>query len=116
MEQKITNLDYLNEISAGDRRLVLEMITIFNAEVPCYLKSMNQLLEAGNWEALGKLAHKAKASASIMGMNETANDLKYLEELANKKKDIDKYSSYVSSIEKKFKAAMEELKLISKTI
>ena len=116
MESKITNLSYLNEISGGDKNLILEMILIFNTEVPEYLNRMNQLLADKNFESLGKLAHKAKASASIMGMKDVADELKCLEKLTAEKKEQDKYPSMVNHINTKFRSAIEELKLISKTL
>jgi HPt (histidine-containing phosphotransfer) domain-containing protein len=115
MAIKYTNLDYLNEISGGDNRLLLEMIEIFNTEVPGYLQRMNQLLEMGDFEGLGKLAHKAKASASIMGMNEVATDLKDLERLAEIK-DMEKLPSHILSIQQKFNSAIDELDQVYKTI
>jgi HPt (histidine-containing phosphotransfer) domain-containing protein len=42
---------------------------------------MHQLADQEKWEELGKLAHKAKASASIMGMSDLAAELKQLEQL-----------------------------------
>lgn len=110
------DLQYLNEISGGNRELLIEMIEIFNSEVPGYLKLMNEFYEKGNWEALGKLAHKAKASASIMGMKQLATELRGIELLAQENRDIQSYPSLLQSIENKFIAAIEELKLFAKTL
>jgi HPt (histidine-containing phosphotransfer) domain-containing protein len=116
MELKIINLDYLNEIAAGDHLMILEMIAIFNTEVPGYMTRMHQLAGQEKWEELGKLAHKAKASASIMGMSELAAELKQLEQLTIGNQNKETYTSYIASIERKFNAGMEELKLLSKTL
>jgi HPt (histidine-containing phosphotransfer) domain-containing protein len=110
------DLQYLNEISGGSRELLIEMIEIFNSEVPGYLKLMNDFYEKGNWEALGKLAHKAKASASIMGMKQLTTELREIELLAQDERDIQSYPTLLHSIENKFIAAMEELKLFAKTL
>jgi HPt (histidine-containing phosphotransfer) domain-containing protein len=115
MAIKYTNLGYLNEISGGDNRLLIEMIEIFNTEVPGYLQRMDELAGIGDWDGLGKLAHKAKASASIMGMDEVAGDLKELEQHATGK-DIEKIPSSVLNIQKKFISAIDELNQIYKTI
>jgi HPt (histidine-containing phosphotransfer) domain-containing protein len=116
MDHRYINLDYLKEMSGGKKELMLEMIGIFNSEVPGYLDRMNLYLEEENWDSLGKLAHKARASASIMGMHELVNELIGLERLSKEKKDTEKYSSYILNIEKKFHSAIEELNLISKTL
>jgi HPt (histidine-containing phosphotransfer) domain-containing protein len=109
MTFKYVDLKYLNEISGGKRDLLLEMIQIFNSEVPGYIKLMNNFYEGRNWEALARLSHKAKASASIMGMKQLSSDLKDLELLAHEQKDTGLYPSILKSIENQFIAAMEEL-------
>ena len=106
MNLKHINLDYLNEISSGDREMVLDMINIFISEVPVYLSRMNYLLKNKDWETLGKLAHKVKASASIMGMHQVADILKNLELLIKDNKNRELYSSHVRSVEKQFISAI----------
>jgi HPt (histidine-containing phosphotransfer) domain-containing protein len=116
MEPKYVNLKYLNEISGGNKELILEMIQIFKSEVPGYIKLMNEFYEKGKWEALGKLSHKARASASIMGMKQLADELKSLELLAQEKKDTQLYISFLRSIENQFLAAIDELELHAKNL
>ncbi len=110
------DLDYLNEMSGGDRELIIEMIDIFISEVPGYLSHMNESLRKKDWNALEKFAHKAKASASIMGLNKLAGDLKELELITGNGENIHLYPGYAKSIEEQFSSAIEDLKLISKTI
>lgn len=116
MTSGIVKLDYLNEMSGGDKSLILEMIQIFNSEVPGYVKLMEELLKENNLEALGKLAHKAKASALIMGMKNVAEDLKELERLTNKETNLKLIQAYVKTISGQFMSATEELKMIAKTL
>ncbi len=116
MKPQYIDLKYLHEISGGEKDLILEMISIFNTEVLDYLSLMNSLLEEKNWDSLGKLAHKAKASASIMGMKQLTNDLRDLELLAKENKDSELYSYYIKIIKNQFISAIEELKLISKDL
>ncbi len=110
------NLNYLNEISEGDNQLISEMIDIFISEVPSYLKMMHKYQEDKDWDALGKLAHKAKASSSIMGMGQLTNELKDLELLAKENREPGLYLALVKRIENQFNSAIKELKLISKTL
>lgn len=116
MNPDSVNLYYLKDISAGDNQMILEMIDIFNKEVPEYLKRMNEYLHSGDWVSLSKLAHKAKASASIMGMQNLAGELHSLEVLAKEQKDPGLYQPLVGKIEKQFNSAIQELKLISGTL
>lgn len=116
MEFKYVDLKYLNEMSGGDKGLITEMIQIFNSEVPGYLTLMNKYNKDKKWESLGKLAHKAKASASIMGMHQLTNELRNLELLAKDKKETHTYPSLIQSIEQQFNGAMDELGNINKTL
>ncbi len=116
MGPKHIDLKYLNDISGDDKELILEMIQIFRSEVPGYIKLMNEFYENRKWEALGKLSHKARASASIMGMKQLADELKNLELLAQEKKDTQLYISFLRSIENQFLAAIEELELYAETL
>jgi HPt (histidine-containing phosphotransfer) domain-containing protein len=110
------DLKYLNEISGRKKDLLHEMIQIFNSEVPGYIKLMNEYYESRSWEALARLSHKAKASASIMGMKQLSSDLKDLEMLAHEQKDTGLYPSLLKSIENQFIAAMEELEQFKQTL
>ena len=103
-------------MSDGDRNLILEMISLFITEVPVYLSLMNEYLNQGNWKSLGNLAHKAKASASIMGMNDLADNLKKLEQQTREGTNVDSYPDKVLYINQQFTLATEELKQIAKTL
>ena len=115
-DPKHIDLNYLKEMSDGDTELIREMIDIFITEVPTYLSLMKEHHQKEDWDALGKLAHKAKASASIIGMKQLTNELKNLELLAKEKKEAGLYSSRILSIENQFNSAIEELKRVSKTL
>jgi HPt (histidine-containing phosphotransfer) domain-containing protein len=106
----ITDLTYLNNMSSGNPEIVKEMIGIFVEQAHEYIRDMPKHLDEKDYLALGKLAHKAKSSISIMGMTELAADLKTLELLTKENKDIETYPSYVEKFLSLTKIAIEELK------
>ncbi len=116
MKTRYVDLQYLNEISGGKKDLLMEMIEIFNSEVPGYVNLMHGYCNIKNWMALGKLCHKAKASASIMGMKQLCGELEDLELLTKEEKDTQLYPSFIRSIEIQFNNAMEELNQFAKTL
>ena len=61
------------------------------------------------------IAHKAKSSVAIMGMEKQSNDLKTLELLAKEEKDTEKYLQIIQTFEEDCKKAVEELRLITNT-
>ena len=83
-----TDLTYLKNMSAGNKDLMLEMITIFKQQVAEFVLEMNKLYTNKEFESLGKLAHKAKSSISIMGLADLAKELKTFENSA--KAGVDK--------------------------
>lgn len=111
-----TDLTYLREMSGGNKDLVKEMITIFISQVDEFTSSMDSHLEKKEYELLGRLAHKAKSSISIMGLNDLARELKLLEVQAKEGKNPEKYPVYISNFKKVTKEAVEELNVVIKDL
>lgn len=110
------DLSYLREMSGGNKELVLEMISIFNSQVVEFGQSMDQLLSSGQFELLGKLAHKAKSSVSILGMDHLAQQLKNLENSAREGKNIETYAAIVAAFKQETAEAVRELTLVTKNL
>jgi len=110
------DLSYLREMSGGNKELVLEMISIFSSQVKEFGNEMDQLLNNKQYELLGKLAHKAKSSVSIMGLNDLAVRLKELETAANEGKNIEAYSVIVDNFKKTTGEAVKELTIVSQNL
>lgn len=105
----ITDLTYLNNMSGGSPEIVKEMIGIFIEQANEYLRDMPKYLEEKDYISLGKLAHKAKSSISIMGMTDLATDLKTLELLAKESNEVEKYPAFVDKFISQTKSAIDEL-------
>lgn len=113
---KIVNLAYLNEMTEGESDLLKEMIDIFFTQVDEFIELMHKHYNEQDYESLGKLAHKAKSSISIMGMADLAEDLKNLEILTKNNEQIDQYPNYITKFENQCKLAVDELKEIYKEL
>jgi HPt (histidine-containing phosphotransfer) domain-containing protein len=111
-----TDLTYLKNMSAGNKDLVLEMIGIFKNQVLEFTTDMENLLNKKEYEKLGKLAHKAKSSISIMGLNELASELKTFENLAKAGVDIEKYPIFINKFKEETNEAISELNEVSNNI
>lgn len=73
------DLTYLESVSMGSNELIVEMIQIFIDQLPEFTEGLAVHLKNGDYLALGALAHKAKSSVAVMGMDALAADLKTLE-------------------------------------
>lgn len=103
------DLTYLKNMSAGNKELVLEMIDIFKNQVAEFTVEMEKLLADKEFELLGRLAHKAKSSISIMGLNELAVELKTFENLAKAGQDVEKYPEFIENFKHETQEAVDEL-------
>ncbi len=80
------NLEYLEELSAGDPDFKKELIDIFIKQVPEFVSNMGKFYTNEDWQNLAKEAHTAKSSVLIFGMEETGNALKKIQLQAEEKK------------------------------
>lgn len=103
-------------MSAGNNDLVLEMIEIFKRQVVEFVDDMNNLYNNKDYENLGRLAHKAKSSISIMGLNELAKDLKTFEIAAKAGIDIESYPSFIAKFTTETSEALNELEEVAENL
>jgi HPt (histidine-containing phosphotransfer) domain-containing protein len=106
--------DYLEMVAGGDPELMKELIGMFRDQVAEFITEMNLLFHEKNYHALGNLAHKAKSSVAIMGMDSLAIMLKNFELQAKDGKNSEKYESYISRFEHDTKEALKELATLIK--
>lgn len=107
---KIINVSYIEEVCGGSKEIIIEMINIFLQQIPEFHEEMKTLYKSGKYHDLGLLAHKAKSSVAIMGMQNLADKLKELELKAKSEEDIESYSEYIDYYDKDTKLALNELK------
>ncbi len=111
-DDMIIDLSYLKEMSEGNVELMIEMIGIFKEQVLEFSNDMDRLLEKKEYVELGKLAHKAKSSISIMGMGPLAKKLKEFELLAKSHQDIEVYPEFISIFKRDTQIALNDLKVV----
>lgn len=62
------DMGYLEQVAKGNIAFMLEMINIFLVRTPETLLELEQVILGRNWEMVGFLAHKLKATYAYMGM------------------------------------------------
>ena len=110
------DMSYLEELSGGDAAFIIEMVEIFKDQVPEFIQGFNTYYENSNWDNLGKLAHKAKSSVAVVGLNNLATDLKSIELLSRDVKDVESYAAYIDNFEKVCNQALIDLDIIIKEL
>jgi len=103
-------------MSAGNKELVIEMIGIFKQQVEEFYEEMTQLNENQQYIDLGKLAHKAKSSISIMGLNDLALALKQFENDAKAGVNTNTFPEFIARFREETSEAVVELEEVSNNI
>lgn len=109
MEYTIFKPEYLLSVTGGDKEIMAEIAGIFGNQVPEFLTGMRSLLEQEKYYDLGLLAHKAKGSVTVLGMDETAKMLKEFELLAKAGEQKERYEGFIAMFEAHSGKVMEEV-------
>jgi len=109
MNYRFINTEYLDSVSVGDNEIITEIVGIFREQVLEIYNEMLRLLSEKNYHALGLLAHKAKSSVAIMGMEDLALMLKTFELQAREAKGTEEYENYISKFRNDTGEAIKEL-------
>ena len=104
------NLSYIKSMSGNDPGIIKELVDVFIEQVPEFIKEMQELFDNQDWHNLGMLAHKAKSSIAIMGMDDLAAMLKEFELDAKEAKSPEKYAAYIQRFIDETDHAVKELK------
>ncbi len=116
MKFKTIDISYLEEVCGSSSELISEMIDIFREQVFEFNNEMKQLYEDKKYYDLGLLAHKAKSSIAIMGMNDLADKLKELELNAKEGIKIETYSDFITDFKNQTEEALKELDTYLETL
>ena len=109
MAYKFINSEYLDSVSGGDPDVIREIVIMFKDQSVEIFNEMTSLMAEKNYVSLGFLAHKAKSSVAIMGMNDLAIMLKNFELQAKGEKEPELYESYIKRFKEETDAAVKEL-------
>jgi HPt (histidine-containing phosphotransfer) domain-containing protein len=107
---RLTNLNYLKEITGGEPEIMKEFIQMFFDQMPEFRDGLTSHLANQKWKELGELAHKAKSSVMTFGMNELGYRLKELQLKTQKLESIETYPEYVQEFIDEITQAENELK------
>jgi len=95
MNYEYINLDYLESVAGGDKDTIKELYVLFKDQVKEIAEEMKKLFDLKDFYNLGLLAHKAKSSVAILGMEELAALLKKFELQAKNSEEPEKYLFYI---------------------
>lgn len=110
-------LDYLKELSAGDRNFLTEILEMFIAEAPQSIEQSFRYLHEKNFDMLRITVHKLKSSVQVVGGYHLTNLIQDIESASNDngKQDVLRHMLSVlnSGIQYMVNCLCDELKSIS---
>jgi HPt (histidine-containing phosphotransfer) domain-containing protein len=107
--KKIINLDYIEEIAAGDRDFIREIIDTFILQIPMFTGNMKNYLHNGQFDLLAREAHTAKSSVILFGLDHLAGRLKEFQLLALKQEKTESYPDFIHEFEETCLRAVKEM-------
>jgi signal transduction histidine kinase/DNA-binding response OmpR family regulator len=107
--QKLTNLDYLRELSDNNESFFKDFISLFLNNTPETMAELEKQLSVKNWEGVRQAAHKMKPSLNYLGLKEAQGLAASVEEYALKKENLEKIEGMVTRLKEICNAAYSEL-------
>ncbi|AEV96448.1 integral membrane sensor hybrid histidine kinase [Niastella koreensis GR20-10] len=101
-------LDYLKDVSAGNKNYEKDVTQKFLQAVPVALQQLEMALQEGNTDAMKRIAHNLKTTISVMGLNDTLNPL--LDEVEAGNRDNTQLRNTLHKITDTCRQAMAEAK------
>ena len=104
------NLDYLKQVFQGNDAMVHRILDMFEVEVPRYFERMEALGRQSRWRELHPLAHKAKSSIGMLGMEALLSTVLEIEQRSRNASDDAALERFLSLARKQLDEAMMALK------
>lgn len=73
------DLSYLEDITGGDKEMMLEMLNLFIEDIPSQVEKIREAVEKKNMKTLRAESHKLKPTLQYVGLNEMYEVIKRLE-------------------------------------
>lgn len=109
-EARVTNLDYLTELSNGNTKFVEEMINIFLVEIPGEIKNLENSIRKKDYGLVQRISHKLKSTIPFVGLDKVIEGEVYeIEKLAKEHSNISKIEELFSKVKRACRKAVEEL-------
>jgi CheY-like chemotaxis protein len=108
-QQRLTDLQFLREISENNEQFFREFIQMFLTNTPKAFVDMEEATAQGDWEKLRQAAHKVKPSFNYVGLKDMSVLTAKIEECAKKVENTEQLSEMIALIKNTVEKAYVEL-------
>lgn len=111
-KKRVIRLGYLRSVSAGNKKFLKEVMSIFITQIPEELEILELAFQKRNWSMLADTAHKMKLGINVMGMKESEKIILYIESEAREKISPDESTigNKIVKLKEKCLIAVQEVK------
>jgi HPt (histidine-containing phosphotransfer) domain-containing protein len=88
----------VRSVSGGDEAFIKKMVQLFIETVPPGLTDLQEAHRAGEWQRMGKIAHKLKSTIDSMGIIVLKDDIRHIESNGKYEKDTDTLAPLVKRV------------------
>jgi PAS domain S-box-containing protein len=99
------DLNYLEDVSASDKKFIKEMIRLFMKQTPGFIDILQRATQTSDWANIRYMAHKMKATIAMMGIAELQPIIMQLEKYASQESQL----AEVATLVKKISAICDEV-------
>lgn len=96
--EKLYDLTMIHGLSGGDEAFIRQMVELFVETMPASTEELQANLDAQQWDAMGKLAHKLKSTTGSMGMESIKDEVKAVEQNCKKNENLDQTPALVNKV------------------
>ncbi len=116
VENKLTDMTFLKEISENNEQFFREFIQMFLTNTPKSIEEMKVALENSDWEKLRQASHKIKPSFNYVGLKELSQNAGKIEEYSRSGKNLEQIPTLLNNIIITSQLAFTELEFELNTI
>lgn len=103
------DLSYLEDITAGDNEVILEMLELIRSETPLHFTNLDEYKKQEDWKKFGAEAHKLKPMMLYIGMPDLHELAESLEKQGKSESNIDEIPALLSELKEGFQEIIPEL-------
>jgi HPt (histidine-containing phosphotransfer) domain-containing protein len=109
MSELLFEVDLLNMRTGYDSELLVEMFQIFRATYLDYFEMIDARMKNEDWVGVSGIAHRAKSSVAIMGMEEIRIEFGKMEDLCENGDAIDGCELWLKQLKTKVNLAVQQI-------
>lgn len=90
--------------------MINEIVMLFLEQAPRHIEEMQESHQQQNFDLLGIVAHKAKSSVVMLGLNELASKLSKIEKNTRDRKNYDGLEALLNEVLDEYKIVFDQFK------